>query len=207
MKDKNSPEEIQKYAKDIQIIKDILIKVDENPIVETWVFYLCGIMFIIATLTHYVLSTMFSFQLVTLIFAIWVPLFCILMFAESFGVVRKLASESIPLFSRTILKLYLGGIGILIASVFIIVIISKHCPMNILPGSIMALWGIFYFQYAQIGYSFLFAHGYLSILTGIILYFSGIDASAQFIIIGIFIGISMIIAGYSAGRKEKIKNG
>ena len=44
------------------------------------------------------------------------------------------------------------------------------------------------------------------ILAGIALYLSKLDVSVQFIIIGIIFGISMIMSGFSARRKEKTKN-
>ncbi len=207
MKQGNDNNDANRYRKDIEIIKDMLIKVEESPIIEPRFFHFSGILILLATAVHFIMNVYYDLALVNLLYIVWIPMFCILIFFECIGVVRKLSAESLPLFSRTIVKLYMSVFGITISSVFIILLISRHGPANLLPSAIMVLWAVFYFQYAQVAYSFFFTHGYLTILGGIILYLSNISVTVQFILMGAFFGISMILAGFSAKHKEQIKNG
>lgn len=207
MKNNISQDEIQKYANDIKTIKDILIKVEEISIIESWVFYLCGIVTLAGTFLHYLLSYHWGFSTSSILLTIWLPLFCIFVIIESVGVIRKLSAESLPLFPRTVVKLYIGILGSTITSIFIIVILSQNGLQNTIPAVILTLWALFYFQYAQIDFSFLYIHGFIGIAAGILLYVIKIEVSLQYVITGSLGAISFLSAGYSANKIERKQNG
>lgn len=207
MEDENLSREYQKYADDIKTIKDILIKTDESPIIETWAFYLSGAIVLLGTLFHYFAAVFWQIPDGKISMFMWLPLFLVLSFLEGFGVVRKLSSESLPLFSRTVINLYAGIIGTTISVIFIIYLLIKYAPVDVLPGSILAIAGIFYLQYAQVGYGFLFRYAYIGITAGIALYFTGLAVPAQFLITGLLIGISQVASGFESKKKERNING
>ncbi len=206
METNQNSRELEKYRKDIETIKGLLLKVEEKPIFELWIFFGGGLFFLLGTLLHYLTMRFMQFSLSEGFLKIWLPLLIIMIFIEPVALIRKLKKESLPLFSRSIIKLYTGIIGASIGICFVIFLEIKIGALSIMPATILALWGIVYFIYAQVVHSSLFAQGYVLIFSGIILYFTGTTIGLQFFMTGIIISLSFIAAGITEWRREKNKN-
>ncbi|MBN2039661.1 MAG: hypothetical protein JW864_06445 [Spirochaetes bacterium] len=198
--------ENEKYRQDINTIKNILIKVDEKPIYENWVFSTAGILFIIGSIIHYIYYKLQSGTLTDSFFRIWIPVILLMLFLEPVALVRKMAKEALPVFSKTIIKFYIGLCGISAASVFLCVIIIKAGLIGLLPVCILSLWAVFYFYISQMAYTHFTLHGYLLIAIAIIFYNIQTSIEIQIILAGLILGLSMIVAGITEMTKEKKKN-
>jgi hypothetical protein len=53
MKENSNSKSIEKYAKDIETIKSLLMQVEENPMIENWAFFTWGFLVLIGSLIHF----------------------------------------------------------------------------------------------------------------------------------------------------------
>lgn len=203
MESKNEVNNMIKYHEDIRTIKGMLFKVDEKPIFEPWFLIFNCILGFTAFIFHYLAVTYFQFSMEAVIFKIWSPIAVIGCALEPFAVFRKMSKESLPLFSRPIIKLYVGLTGLCISAVVIGLLILKAGAIEILPATIFCLFGAFLFLYGQVAYNSMFLQGFLMILTGLILFMSGITVDIQLMAVPAVYGLSVLIIVISEMGKEK----
>ena len=207
MSTNNDSNENGKYKEDIDTIKNILIKVDEKPIYENWVFTVAGILFIIGSIINFICYRLHMLTIGTSFVRIWLPVSLMLIFLEPIALVRRMAKEALPVFSRTIVKFYTGMIGISGAAVFLIIVLLKADLMHVMPVCVISLWSVYYFYISQMSYTHLTLHGFILVAIGIVLYNTCLSTEMQFILTGLTVGLSMLIAGITETVKEKRKNG
>ncbi len=206
MPSKQNNNEHNKYAQDIKTIKDVLIKTEEKSIFETWVFFAYGIILILGAIANYLILTFLEVTISGIFFKLWIPLLIIMGLLEPIALIRKMSKESLPVFSKTVIKLYLGIFGLFAIAAFPIILLYKSGNLNVLPYFVLCFWVIALLFYAQIASPSIFFHAFFLIFAAILLYLADISLGAQIMAIALIIGVSSIVIGITEFIKDKKSN-
>lgn len=205
MAENQKDQSMEKYLKDIETIKDLLADVDRRPLYEPWVFYVWGGLIALGSLIHFLIEKRYNLPIGDIFLKVWLPVILAMGFFEFLALIRNLASHSLSIFSRGIVKLYMSMIGF--ALVFMVLLFLKLDAIEYVPIVFLLAGAIIYFILAQrSAYAYLIAHGFLMFLLAILFYLLKIEHHALSLIVGCLFAISLIIAGFCAGRmknKEK----
>jgi hypothetical protein len=203
MDENNDSKRIEKYAKDIETIKSLLMQVEGKPLIENWAFFTWGFLMLIGSLLHYHTVRFMQLSTAEVFLKVWLPIVLIAIFLETIAWIRKMARESIPLLSRTTIKLWLTVIGTFTGMCFIIAIQVQMNAVSSLPTIILIFFAIMLFAYAQVAYSYLYAHAYFLISVGIIIHLLDLDAQIKFLVAGLSCSLTFITAGVTSLIMEK----
>lgn len=204
MTENGKNQNLEKYLKDIETIKDLLTEVDRRPLYEPWVFYAWGGLAAIGSLIHFLVERRSDLPVGEIFLKVWLPVILLGGFFELLALMRSMIRHSLSLFSRGIVKLYMSLIGALAALIFIVRLFIELGAIQHLPVVFLLAGAIIYFVWAQqSAYVYLFAHGFLMIIVAIVLYLFKIEHHSLSLIVGCVFAISLIMAGFNAGRMEK----
>ena len=177
---------------------------EKRPLYENWAFYAWGGFFIFGSLVHFFTAKYLNFGIRDLFLKIWLPVLLAGGFIEVIALVRNMTKYSLPLFSRSVIKLYLSLFGIVAVLFFVVLLFIDLKAIQYLPIVFLLFYSVFYLTLAQqASYTHLYVHGYLFIPLAIILYLFNIPHQILTLIIGSVIGVSTIIAGLTSGIMEK----
>ena len=195
---------LEKYLKDIETIKDLLADVDKRPLYEPWVFYVWGVLVAIGSLIHFLVEKSYDLPIGDIFLKVWLPVILAMAFFEFLAFIRNLASHSLSIFSGGIVKLLMSMIGSSVALVFIVLLFLKLDAIEYLPIVFLLAGAIIYFILAQrSAYVYLFAHGFLMVLLAILFYLLKIEHHTLSLMVGCVFSISLVVAGFNAGRMKK----
>ena len=204
MSENQKDQSMEKYLKDIKTIKDLLADVDKRPLYEPWVFYVWGGLIALGSLIHFLVKKNYNLPTGDIFLKVWLPVILVMGFFEFLALIRNLASHSLSILSRGIVKLLMSMIGSSAALIFIILLFIKLDAIEYLPIVILLAGAIIYFILAQrSAYVYLFAHGFLMVLLAILFYLLKIEHHTLSLTVGCVFALSLIIAGYNAGRMKK----
>ena len=204
MSENKKDQSLEKYLKDIETIKDLLADVDKRPLYESWVFYVWGGLIAVGSFIHFLVEKSYDLPIGEIFLKVWLPVILAMGFFEFLALVRNLARHSLSIFSRGMVKLYMSMTGSVATLVFIVLLFLKLDAIQYLPIVFLLAGAITYFILAQrSAYVYLFAHGFLMVLLAILFYLLKIEHHTLSLIVGCVVAISLIIAGFSAGRMEK----
>ncbi len=202
--DNSRDQDLSKYLKDIETIKDLLFEAEKKPLYEHWAFYAWGGLIILGSLIHFFTERHFNLTVTELFLKVWLPVILVAGFLELISFIRNMSKHSLSLFSRSISKIYLSLIGSCVAFCFIVIFFINLDAVQYLPVVFLFACAVLYFIFAQMSaYTHLFIHGFLMILLAVILYLFNIDHYSLSLIIGLVIGFSLITAGFTSGIIEK----
>ena len=205
MKENSNSKNIEKYAKDIETIKSLLMQVEENPMIENWAFFTWGFLVLIGSLIHFYTIRFMQFSTAEVFLKVWFPIVLISILLETIAWIRKMSRESIPLLSRVTVKIWLTIIVSFIGMCFIIAIQIQMNEVSTLPTIILILFAIILSIYAQVAYSYLYPHAYFLIIAGIIIHMLDLDSQIKFLAAGLTCSVTFITAGITSwimGKKN-----
>lgn len=204
MSENQKDQSMEKYLKDIETIKDLLADVDKRPLYEPWVFYVWGGLIALGSLIHFLVKKSYNLPIGEIFLKVWLPVILVMGFFEYLALIRNLASHSLSIFSGGIVKLLMSMIGSSAALIFIVLLFLKLDAIEYLPIVFLLAGAIIYFILAQrSAYVYLFAHGFLMVLLAILFYLLKIEHHTLSLIVGCVFALSLIIAGFNAGRMKK----
>jgi hypothetical protein len=192
----------KKYEADILLIKDLLKKVDEVFLVDYWAFYVWGGFLLLASFLHYYLGVYKGFSLLSLLLQVWLPSILISSFLETVAWITKSEKDSFPVFSKTNIRLFWGIIMSCAAIAFVLVVLYQKNYVENFAVITLALFIMPMLIYGQIVH-YLNIHALFLIIASIIIYNFELTIHAQFFWCGIVLGVSMIVSGVIAQKKEK----
>lgn len=197
--------DLNKYLQDIGTIKSLLLKTEENPMIEYWAFITWGLFIILGCILEFITVKYFDFTIIDAMYKIWLPVIIVAGILESIAWVIRTTKESLPLISKPILKFF--GSYILIAIVYIVIfnLIMKtgltdyfHVIMSLMVGTFFLLFGIS-------AYTPMLFYACILILYGTVLYFTEIQNEIISLITGFIIAGSFIAAGITAKIDQREK--
>ena len=196
-------ENADRYLRDIQTIKDLLVKAEQKPIYEYWAFYVWGALVILGSLAHFFVQRRFDPAGSRLFLEIWLPVILVAGFIELIAHIRIMSRQSMSVFTRTIRRFYLSLTGSAGAFCLLLIMLGRagvagHMPIAFLLGA-----AVFYFLLGQVTYTHVFLHGYLLLIVAVLLYLFRLQHEALVLIVGLLIGLSTIVVGITNRVKEK----
>jgi len=198
--------DLKKYADDIAVIKSLLLKVDEKPLIEYWAFFTWAGLILTGTLIHYVLRRTMQLDISAIFLKVWLPVFLAGFFFETLAWIRKMNREAVPLLSRPMIKMAWALVGLMTGLGFIYYLVVRVSSYAFIPYLILVTFGIFMVFFAQISYQFYFGFGYFYMLLAIVLYLFELDGDSLFTVTGMILGITFAVAGLVTRRREKEVN-
>jgi hypothetical protein len=198
--------DIEKYASDLATIKSLLLSVEEKTLIEIWAFLTWGVIILIGTGLHALMRFYYHLDYSDVFYIIWLPLFLIAIFLETAAWIKKISRDSLPFFSRPMIKFWLSALGTMVVTGFVIYVVIKSGSLVYLPAVIMMSFALFLLIYAQMSYIQMYIYGYLLIIFAIIQNIISPNLDIQIILSGIVLGIVFIICRIFLGKKEKIAN-
>jgi hypothetical protein len=193
----------KEYLDDLKTIKDLLIEVEEKPLVESWAFFTWGLFIVLGSVLHYITEVYFSFSALDLLLKVWLPVILVGGFFESIAYVKRMTKESIPLFSRTMQKFFLTFAALLLGfGVIAGMLIELHAPSYI-PFLITVFMGISFSMYAYVSATWMYFPAFFLILVGILLLIFNFHTSYSSLVIGGANAVAFVWGGILSRRREK----
>ena len=94
MEENNDSRRIEKYVKDIETIKSLLMQVEDNPMIENWAFFTWGFLVLIGSLIHYYTIRFMQFSTAEVFLKVWVPIVLVAILLETIAWIKKMSRES-----------------------------------------------------------------------------------------------------------------
>jgi hypothetical protein len=190
-----SQADLDKYLEDITVIKDTLLESEKRYVWEPWAFCAWGGLILLASVIHFLVDRRAGSSGLLLFLEIWLPVILIAGFIELITLLRSLRRQSLTIFTRSIVRLYLSLFGSLAALLVLLLLFYRlqalaWIPLVYLPGA-----AVLYFLLAQSGYTRLYLHAYLFVLLAVLLTVFPVERHLLVLLVGAGIGASMIIAG------------
>lgn len=193
--DKKTPDDLKRYLEDITIIKDTLLESEKRYIWEPWSFCAWGGLIIIASLIHFLVERRAGSSSLVLFLEIWLPLILVSGFIELITLLRSLRRQSLTIFTRSIVRLYLSLIGSLAALTVLLLLFYRLGALQFIPLVYLPATAVIYFLLAQSGYTRLYVHAYLLVLLAVLLVVFPVERHLLVLLVGVCIGCSIIVAG------------
>jgi hypothetical protein len=193
--DKKPESDLDRYIQDIATIKDTLLQSEKRYVWEPWSFCSWGVLIILGAVIHFLVERRAASSGLVLFLEIWLPVILVSGFIELLTLVRSLRRQSLTIFTRSIVRLYLSLFGSLAALLVLLLLFYRlgalqFVPLVYLPGA-----AVVYFLLAQSGYTRLYVHAYLFVLLAVLLIVFPVERHLLVLLVGVIIGGSMIIAG------------
>lgn len=195
--------DLKKLSDDLAVIKSLLISVDEKPLMENWAFFAWAGMMLAGTVLHWCGVCFWDLDLDGILLRVWAPVLAVAIITETAAWAVRIHRESLPLLSRPHVRLMLSGIGMFMVMLFMIVILRQIGASEFIPELSLQFFATYIFLYAMIAYYLLYPFGYLYVLSGILLHFSGWDVHMKFYAAGGLLAVTLALAGIIQGVKEK----
>ncbi|MBN1410224.1 MAG: hypothetical protein JW969_05215 [Spirochaetales bacterium] len=193
---------LDKYLDDIRTIKDLLLEVEEQPLVESWAFFVWGALFMVAGIFHYIADVYLKFTLTDLFFKVWIPLLILTGTIEAIAFFRIFQKESIPLLSRRVFKLFVGLIGACITfAIFLSILHTLNAP-EFIPVIVALFMATYFTFYAHSSYKVLYIQAILMYALALILFFINVHNPFILALVIVLTGISFIFAGITVIGKQ-----
>ncbi|RKX83997.1 MAG: hypothetical protein DRP57_06795 [Spirochaetes bacterium] len=89
-----------KYIEDIKIIKDIMLKTENEPVYENWAFYAWGVIIITASIIHFFIEAAYNYSPNDLFIKVWLPGILLMLLVETVSIVRNWKKFAYNLFKE-----------------------------------------------------------------------------------------------------------
>ncbi|MBN2650755.1 MAG: hypothetical protein JXR63_00105 [Spirochaetales bacterium] len=187
--------EQDKYIKDIEIIKDILIKQKKTPIIESWAFFVWSFLVVVGSISHFVIFKTCNIENSTLIPSIWVPISLLGLAGETLGWLKSKQKNSIYIFSNTNLALIFTLVILTIFGILFLAILNSLDALHLVSFLLAGLIGLAMgFLGTFITSKFYYVSISLITLTTI-LFFIPLENEIASLICGILIAAAMFSCG------------
>ncbi len=183
------------YLKDIETIKDVMIKAEDWPFFECWVFYVWGACIITGTLIQHFVGHLHEFTAGEQLLKIWLPVLVVLGFFEVVGLVRSLSRQAIRVFTKPVVRFYISLVGSALALILLIVLLHSAGDDELIPVAYVGATAVMYFLFSLGSYPHFAVHGYGMLAFGAVLAVFSFNYEALVLAAGIGIGLSFFAAG------------
>jgi hypothetical protein len=186
----------EKYARDVQTIKDLLSEIEEKPLVENWAFFVWGALFIAGAVFHYIAVELLGFGVMDLILKVWTPVLIVTCIVEIIAGIRNLLGEGLPILSRRLFKLIVGFAVYCTVFIIVLIILVQNRLTMYLPSITLMFMSVFFVLYAQVSYLTLYIPACVMLGAGIILFLYEPQTSLVSASAGALMGLAFIGSGF-----------
>lgn len=199
----NNQHDEKRVAQDLETIKTILMSVDEQPLIDNWAFFTWGLFFLAGSLATWILNNIMAMPMETIMVPVWLTVFAAGSFFETIAMMGRVTRDSISIYSRNMMKIYLSLLVGMFGVVILLYIVYQASGMTHLPAAILVSMGIVMSLYAQLAYFHLYYWSAATILGGMILYSMSLFLPVQTIAAGCIMGFAFIGSGVQSILHER----
>lgn len=185
-------DDIRRYVEDIETIRRLMTRYEEQAIIKHWAFYLWGLLVAAGSTINYVLFRSIGLGGLDAVLRIWVPVLLIGSLGEILGWLMNAHENGMALFTRRSRRILAGYLGV---AVVLLMVVIDGAPSGIHAGTLLAIGSVPLLLYAQVSFGALFTEGFVLLALALVLrMFSGHAAELR-LVVGVFCGISYAVAG------------
>lgn len=194
-------DDVQRYLSDLQTIRTLMARYEEQPLVHHWVFAVWGLLVIIGTAINTGFNAAIAAAGLDALVVVWLPLLLIGSVAETAGAVLKSRDTGIPLLTHRRTRLFIASIGILILLGIVIAYLDR---VGFTTSILIALGSTPLLIYALATFSDLFYEAFLLLALALIAAILGPDTNTLIFRAagGALIGFTYIFTGFHSYRCE-----
>jgi len=196
--------ELEKRAEDIRAVRKLLALADDISLVHPWAFLAWAGLVAAGTILHYANFVAASISVDTALLSIWLPALVLGALAEAVSWIVKLRTQALPLFSRRLGGLLLGGLAMVTVLIVGAARIAQTAPS---PGLAVLFAVLPLTFYAQACYGPLFIETFAGIAVGICLEASGLSSPELFLASGLFVALVFASSGLHVLLIERRRRG
>jgi len=207
MNEQQDLKNLEKYAQDIALIKSLLMSAEHASFIEYWAFYTWGGLFLAGGFLHHVLQSIMMLPVTQVFLYMWLPVIFVGALFETIAWLRKMEKESMPVFSRTMVRLFMLAFGIIISMIMIMVSsVNISGSYKYIPYFILMMYGILILSYGQISYNHFYGFGYFLIFASFMFYMADFSLAVTCPVAAIVLGVNFLVCGILTHRKENKDN-
>ncbi|MDA3949133.1 MAG: hypothetical protein PF508_07880 [Spirochaeta sp.] len=197
-----SIDDVKRYLSDLETIRGLMTRYEEQPLVNHWVFAVWGLLVILGSVINWRFAGAFAVAQLDPLVVVWIPVLLVGSIVETLGGVLKSRDTGIPLLTRRRTRLFIATIGIL---VILGIIIAHLDRVGFTTTILIALGATPLFIYALATYSDLFTEGFVLLAAAIVIALVGdtVNTLAFRGVGGITVGVVYIIAGAHSAWCER----
>ncbi|MBN2655965.1 MAG: hypothetical protein JXR86_02820 [Spirochaetales bacterium] len=197
--------EIEDYLKDLKEIKKVMDQAENYGIIETWVYWVYGILIIASSVLSYYLVASRELGRMTLFMSVWLPTLFLAGVTETVGWVKRMDKMSAPLLSNRFTKLAVGFLGpMVILGIMMYYLLQTDIPH---AGIYLMAAAMPLFMYSQITYSSLMIEAWVLTGMGFLFIINQVSSLQGSAIAGIVAGITFVLTGFHVLYLERRRNG
>ena len=206
MSDSNKKKELKTIANcsdDLQTIKALLLEVKTKTIYERWAFFVWGVLIILGGITHFIFEGLYTLKTMDDFMFIWIPVMILAGLFELISFIQNLSKKSLSVFSRPIIKFFLGLIILSFMVIFTSIVLLQLNYYNYIPLFLTFAGSGFFILYAMATHiNYFFPAAFLTALA-VILFFFTIPTRVLVLICSLGVGIAWIAGGITCYFLEK----
>ncbi|MBN1797281.1 MAG: hypothetical protein JW822_01800 [Spirochaetales bacterium] len=190
------------YIEDLKTIKELLIEVEEKPIIESWGFFTWGLCIVLGSIFHYIMEVHFGFKALDIALKVWLPVFLVGGFFECIAYIKRMTKESIPLLSRTMKKFVFTFATLLLSFGVMMGILIRLHALFYIPTLITLFIGISFACYAFVCATWMYFPAFFLILLGLLLFIFEVHSPIMSLVVGGAIAIAFLWGGFTSLKRE-----
>ena len=204
MAEQHNQEQIETYLDDLKTIKSLLIKVEDTPLIENWVFISWGIIILGGTLLYFILHQLLHIPNTEVALELWLPVILVGCILETIGWVRAHSRQALSLASPRVYKFIINFFSIALGLIFLALVVIRLDGYAYLGIVLLLGFAILFLNISLVGaYEQMLIYALIMLFTGIVFFIIMPPFIAQILSAGGLIGGSMLLTGLTKQRKEQ----
>jgi hypothetical protein len=209
MKGERNPERIpdadrrEKYLADLETIRALMTRYEEQSLVRPWVFLIWGILVIPAAFLSRSMTTAGRMTVSETFLSIWVPVLVIGGILETVGWFQHARIAGTALVSGRMSRLLLTAAGVI---VLVVILVVAMLPVGPSPAVVLAIAASPILMYALMTYASLFLEAYLLLASAaalMILESAGGVVPFGAVEAGVLAGVTFVVVGIHTALAEQ----
>ncbi|HKK48393.1 MAG TPA: hypothetical protein VJ932_04815 [Alkalispirochaeta sp.] len=189
----------RKYLNDLEMIRGLMARYEEQSLVRPWVFGVWGVLVILGTRISMQMSQSGS-DTTRVLLIVWVPVLLVSGVLEALGWILQNRQSGSAIFTRRMNRL-IATYGGIIAIVAIMVL--DMVPTGLSGAVVLALGALPLLAYAQMTFSSLYVEAFALLVAGIGVDMWLSDTSGMTGIAGVVVGVLYIVCGVHTRIEER----
>lgn len=186
-------EDTKRYFEDLETIRELMTRYEEQPIVKHWVFYFWGLTVIAGSIINYILYQSIGLRGVDALLRVWVPVFAIGSLGETLGWLFQARDSGMAILTRRTRRLLTGYLGIF---VILFMIVIDGIPAGMHAGTLLAIGSVPALIYAQLTFGSLYIEGFALLAVALVMRIFDANTAELRLTVGIVCGVTYVVMGF-----------
>lgn len=188
------PDDLKLYLQEVRSLRQLLTKAEEKPLLESWAFWIWGVLLAAGTTLNPWLAAHFHWNMHESLLRLWLPIFLVGITIESIAFIVRFSKDRQPLFAQAFLKTIGGLFGFWLSGTIIFLIMLT--PGNPLPALLLLFLSMAFFWLGSISISSFFINAIALAVAGIVFLSNQWTANWSLQLAGYLCAVAFIAAGF-----------